>query len=136
MTSSINSITEADVETFECHGDFFHYQSISSKSAIYPGKGMPVGLMYTALKLNGEAGELAEHVGKAMRGDAYGVSYDDELTTERKVLIIKELGDVLWYVSAICNELGISMAYVAKENLKKLKDRTDRQVLQGSGDER
>jgi NTP pyrophosphatase (non-canonical NTP hydrolase) len=89
--------------------------------------------MYCALKLNGEAGELAEHVGKAMRDDAFG---PEPLTTERRELIIKELGDVLWYLSAIADGLGISMNAVALKNLQKLKDRTDRDALRGSGDER
>jgi len=59
-----------------------------------------------------------------------------QLTPERKALIVKEVGDVLWYLSAICNELHITLAEAAVANISKLKDRTDRDALSGSGDER
>lgn len=143
---SINSITEEDIELFEAHGNLRSYQRIATKSAIYPGLGTPLGLAYCALKLNGEAGELAEHVGKAMRDDNLMRGRDDDepgwhsaseaLTQERKHLLIKEVGDVLWYLSAICNELDLSLSEAALINLKKLRDRIERGKLQGSGDER
>lgn len=123
------------------------YQQIATKSAVYPGQGTPLGLAYVALKLNGEAGELAEHVGKAMRDDHFfdvkisangfpQIWDSDRLTPERRSLIIKEASDVLWYVSAACNELGITLSELAIVNLEKLADRQERGVLRGSGDER
>lgn len=45
------------------------YQEHALSTAIYPGQHTPLGLMYLALKLNGESGEFAEHLGKAMRDD-------------------------------------------------------------------
>lgn len=147
---SINKITKQDVNSFHdsilTYGstlDF--YQQIATKSAIYPGQGTPLGLAYVALKLNGEAGEFAEHVGKAMRDDDLcessawpdgTIDYPNSLTDARKQLIIKEIGDVLWYLSAACNELGISLSEAATKNLEKLCDRTERDALRGSGDER
>ena len=147
---SINQITLNDVEFFRTiaaqRNALDQYASIATKSAIYPGSGTPLGLAYVALKMNGEAGEFAEHVGKAMRDDKYiGVDEDDygrfadlesSLTTERRTLLIKEIGDVLWYLSAACNELGISLSDAALVNLEKLYDRTQRNTLQGSGDNR
>lgn len=129
------------------------YQNIATKSAIYPGQGTALGLAYVALKLNGEAGEFAEHIGKAMRDDglivgplhtnsAFGGHIPGnyftsmELTPKRRALIIKEIGDVLWYLSAACNELGITLKEAAATNLQKLYDRTERDTLRGSGDER
>jgi NTP pyrophosphatase (non-canonical NTP hydrolase) len=47
-----------------------------------------------------------------------------------------ELGDVLWYVSVLAGELGFDLQEVAKMNLQKLRDRRERGVLQGSGDNR
>lgn len=135
----INHITQEDVDTFAEDASFANYQRIATKSAIYPGKGMHIGLMYATLKLNGEAGELAEHVGKAVRDDGYGqfmAGKEIDLTAERQRLLMKEAGDVLWYLSAICNELRRPLAEIAWLNLTKLKDRTDRNKLQGSGDER
>jgi NTP pyrophosphatase (non-canonical NTP hydrolase) len=109
------------------------YQAIACGTAIYPGQLTPVGLAYVALKMNGEAGEFAEHVGKAMRDDdllALG------LIPERRELLIKEIGDVLWYLSAACNELGTTLSTAANINLRKLADRKARGTLQGSGDNR
>lgn len=138
-TTPINEVTDADLEDFSQSSKLSEYQRIATKSAIYPGQGYPTGLMYAALKLNGEAGELAEHVGKAMRDDNFGsFVYGEEvpLTEERRALIVKEIGDVLWYLSALCNELKTTLAHVAWINLTKLRDRSRRNKLQGSGDNR
>lgn len=149
----INKIHQLDVDAFKTTiriapaNLMDEYQRIASGSAIYPGSGGPMGLLYCALKLNGEAGELAEHVGKAMRDDNYARVYEDEeslmdmisnrcLTATRKDLIIKEVGDCLWYLSAICRELGITLSEAAYMNLVKLSDRQKRNALQGSGDTR
>lgn len=149
---SINKITGDDLDSFYEVSTLDNYQSIATKSAIYPGQGTALGLAYCALKLNGESGELAEHVGKAMRDDKLFdlVELDQSvpkearnfsleinlLTTERKELVIKEVGDVLWYLSAICKELGITLSHAASMNLEKLYDRTNRDALRGSGDNR
>ena len=50
--------------------------------------------------------------------------------------LTKELGDVLWYLSAVANDLGIDLQSVAERNIKKLKSRQERGVLGGSGDNR
>lgn len=144
--TAINRITGEDLDSFVEDPSVVNYQRIATKSAIYPGEGTPLGLAYCALKLNGEAGELAEHVGKAMRDDGLMRARDDDepgwhsasqaLTPDRKALIVKEVGDVLWYLSAICNELGITLEAAAATNLQKLFSRTERDKLQGSGDDR
>lgn len=152
---AMNKITREDVERFnvnvafdqDCRsegGTLDHYQDIATKSAIYPGQGTPLGLAYVALKLNGEAGEFAEHVGKAMRDDGLTEigcdhnkdPYFGELTPERRELLIKELGDELWYIAAACRELGTTLSEVASGNLTKLCDRGERNTLRGSGDNR
>lgn len=153
----INQITEEDVKGFQDHLTYLrgtqetpnaldYYQELAGQSAIYPGKQTPLGLAYVALKLNGEAGEFAEHVGKAMRDDGLGngLYYDGrevqeagtELTQNRRASLIKEIGDVLWYCQAACRELGITMSQAALINLTKLQSRSERGQLQGSGDER
>lgn len=139
MTTPANQIDRADLHDFRVvtASDFNAldlYQRVATKSAIYPGQGSPLGLTYVALKLNGEAGEFAEHAGKAMRDDA--LMERGWLTPERHLKLVKEAGDVLWYLSAICNELGITLSSVAYENLEKLHDRSERNQLQGSGDDR
>lgn len=155
--NAVNKITTEDIKRFENFKDqspnmINLYQEIATKSAIYPGIKTPLGLAYVALKLNGEAGEFAEHVGKAMRDDKL-ISYEDSferdnrgnyykivkfnsLLGEREIALIRELGDILWYVSAACTELKIKMSDVALINLQKLHDRSNRNALQGSGDNR
>lgn len=94
---------------------FYKYQIQQDNGAFYPAIGNnPV---YPALKLNGEAGEVAELIGKAIRDDG-GV-----ISPERKLKLIYELGDVLWYISAMCREIGVPLAVVADTNIKKLKHR-------------
>lgn len=149
--TSINSVSDTDILTFSLYGNIDEYQRLATRSAIYPGRGTPLGLAYVALKLNGEAGELAEHVGKAMRdddlipilehsgecsNDSEYASLAGKLTPERRQAIIKEVGDILWYLSAAANELGESLSSIATANLTKLADRTRRNVLQGGGDNR
>lgn len=149
----MNNITRDDVAAFKVvaenseHNTINFYQHIATKSAIYPGQGTPLGLAYVALKLNGEAGEFAEHVGKALRDDGLMLGVichtDGSVsgrgimpTDERRNLLIKEASDVLWYLPAIANEPGLSLSEIALANLEKLCDRSERNTLRGSGDER
>jgi NTP pyrophosphatase (non-canonical NTP hydrolase) len=153
--SAINTVSAEDIAAVEAHGNFDNYQDAATKSAFYPGQGTALGLAYCALKLNGEAGELAEHVGKAMRddglvkilelpgdGEAYEHSYAMDLipgtglTDDRRLHLIKEVGDVLWYLSAICNELGVTLHEAANINLRKLYKRSLDGTQRGSGDDR
>lgn len=106
---------------------FLDYQAEARKTVIYPEYS---GVIYPVLGLNGEAGEVAGKVKKIIRdgGDFTSVQFKQQ--------IAEELGDVLWYVAAICDELGLSMTNVAKTNLAKLEDRQKRDKLSGSGDDR
>jgi NTP pyrophosphatase (non-canonical NTP hydrolase) len=110
--------------------DLNEYQELASRTAIHPGKGEWLGLAYCGLKLNGEAGEIAEHVGKALRDDGGAI------TPERRLLLLFELGDVLWYVARMAALIGYELDDVAQANIKKLMDRAERGTLQGSGDKR
>jgi NTP pyrophosphatase (non-canonical NTP hydrolase) len=101
---------------------FDSYQAEVVDMIVYPRE---LGVAYTALGLNGEAGEYAEKIKKGMR-DGVFAAHD----------AMMELGDVLWYVAAAAHELGYSLADVANFNLEKLDDRRDRGVVGGSGDAR
>lgn len=82
------------------------------------------------LGLSGEAGEVAEKFKKIIR-DKGG-----KITPQDKQEIAKELGDVLWYISAIADYLDVPLEQVARGNLEKLFSRRDRGVGHGSGDNR
>lgn len=104
------------------------YQEEARKTAIYPNVGE--NLQYVVLGLCGEGGEIANKVKKIAR-DSDGVMSD-----EVKKQIFKELGDTLWYLSNICDEVGLSLEDVANNNILKLRSRQKRGKLKGSGDDR
>jgi NTP pyrophosphatase (non-canonical NTP hydrolase) len=108
------------------------YQLAAHNTAIYPevGTGSLAALSYLFLKLNGEAGEAGEKFAKILR-DKGGKG-----TLEDRDEVLKELGDVLWYVAMLADELNASLEDVAQANVAKLKDRQERGVLGGSGDHR
>ena len=108
--------------------DFKTYQKKARVTAQYPNLGS--NNIYPTLGLVGEAGEVAEKVKKVIR-DKNGIFDEDS-----KKSIKKELGDVLWYLSNLCNEFGFSLDDVALQNLEKLKLRSARGKISGSGDDR
>lgn len=87
-------------------------------------------LVYPALGLNGEAGEVAEKVKKILR-DKGGVVDEDS-----KQAILLECGDVLWYLDALAYRLDSSLSEVAEMNIQKLQSRMERGTLKGNGDDR
>lgn len=107
---------------------FNEYQEAALKTSVYPGMGN--NLSYPALGITGEAGEIADKVKKLIR-DKNGIM--DE--TDRKEML-KEAGDVLWYLAALATELKSTLSEIAQMNLEKLADRKARGVLHGSGDNR
>jgi NTP pyrophosphatase (non-canonical NTP hydrolase) len=107
------------------------YATGARATAAYPTSAV---LLYPILKLAGEAGEVAEKLGKLMRDE--GWSPGDELSLEQRDALAHELGDVLWYVAAVAHDLGLPLDEVARRNLAKLADRKRRGVIGGSGDTR
>lgn len=106
---------------------FDEYQRVAMSTKAY-GKGLPV--FYPALKLNGEAGEVAEKIGKIWRDKEGYVSHDDKKEIE------KELSDCLWYICAIADDLSINLVQIANTNIYKILDRRKRGVISGNGDNR
>jgi len=94
------------------------------------GADMTPTLLSQVFGLVGESGEVAEKFKKLIR-DKKG-----ELSEEDKAEILKELGDILWYVNSVSALLGSSLSEVAEKNLEKVLSRKARGVTQGSGDNR
>ena len=107
------------------------YAAGARATARYPDS---AHLLYPVLKLAGEAGEVAEKLGKLMRDE--GWSPGDPLTPTQRDALALELGDVLWYVAAVAHDLDLPLDEVARRNLDKLADRAARGVIGGSGDVR
>lgn len=107
---------------------FDEYQKQSKGTAQYTDF-LP-SWVYLALGLAGESGEVVDKLKKVARNS------NGEFSDEQKLEIAKELGDVLWYISQLCEEMGISMNEVAVMNREKLEDRKARGVLKSRGDNR
>ena len=107
---------------------FEEYQKESRKTALYPNKDN--NFIYPVLGLCGESGEIAEKIKKVIRDEGGIVS------EHKKEEIKKELGDVLWYISQIATEFGLSLDAVVKLNIEKLRSRLERNKIFGSGDNR
>ena len=86
--------------------------------------------LYPALGLAEEAGEVAGKYAKAIR-DCNG-----RIDGDRREAILKELGDVCWFVAELATLLGADLSDVMQSNLEKLKSRRERGVIHGSGDNR
>ena len=89
-----------------------------------------VGFIEKVLGLVGEAGETADKIKKILR-DKDGKIADDD-----RDLIVKELGDTLWYVASIARYLDVSLSEVAEGNIEKLESRYQRNRIHGEGDKR
>ena len=106
------------------------YQADMAQTAIYRDK-----IIYPALGLVNEAGEVAGKIKKIMRDEQVSVE-GFVLTDKQRAAVAAELGDVLWYIAALAKDLNVSLNEVAKMNIDKLIDRKDRGVIGGSGDDR
>lgn len=89
-----------------------------------------VDTWYFALGLAGEVGEVVDHVKKLYRDD------NNELTRDRYDKLVKELGDVSWYLAVLSASIGVDLGDVFATNVNKLKDRHARGRLHGDGDDR
>jgi NTP pyrophosphatase (non-canonical NTP hydrolase) len=107
---------------------FDEYQELSKTTAQYTSFIPP--WIYLALGLAGESGEVVDKLKKVARNS------DGVFSEEAKIEIQKELGDVLWYVSQLCEQLGLSLGDVAIANRAKLDDRKARGVIKSRGDNR
>ena len=105
---------------------FNNYQKYARETAIYTGN----GIYYPALGLCGEAGEVADKIKKIYRDKSGKISEED------KHQIVKEMGDVLWYLANMASDLNITLEDVAKTNLEKINIRKEKNLIHGEGDNR
>ena len=106
---------------------FDAYQAEAKATAIYPHN---MKILYPALGLTGEAGEVANKVKKIVRD---GV---DNMPPDWREQIAGEIGDVLWYCAALATDLSMSLGQVAMSNKNKLSSRKERGKIGGFGDTR
>lgn len=87
--------------------DLCEYQKRARDTAIY----LEIDntkMLYPALGIIGECGEVAEKVKKLIRDD------NGNMTPERKTAIAKELGDCCWYLANICCDTNLDLDMVYK----------------------
>lgn len=99
------------------------YNEFVKGMKVYPEKH---AIVYPALGMIGEAGEVSEKVKKWLRGDR-DLDRGD---------LIKEIGDVMWYAASLADDLGYTLQDVVDANVEKLSSRKERGVIKGSGDNR
>jgi NTP pyrophosphatase (non-canonical NTP hydrolase) len=108
--------------------NFNDYQTKSRKTAGYPAIGHPI--IYPTLGLVNEAGEVAGKIKKLFRDK------EGQISEETREAIKAELGDVLWYITQVATELGLSLDEIAEYNIAKLYDRLERGKIRGDGNNR
>ena len=105
--------------------NFNEYQKLARSTAVYPEEHKVV---YPALGLCGEAGEVADKIKKTIRGDSSLVNVTGS--------IADELGDVLWYLAILADDLGLPLEDIAYWNVDKLQRRMKSKKIKGDGDNR
>lgn len=116
--------------------EFNQYGEFVKGMKVYPEKH---AIVYPALGLAGEAGEIAEKVKKWLRGDHLkALTAEGQETNEGyfREALLKELGDPLWYITSLADDLGFTLQDVVDANVEKLSSRKERGVLKGNGDNR
>mgnify|MGYP000846767983 CR=1 FL=1 len=108
--------------------NFNKYQKFVKDYSFYPNKGN--NFVYPALGIAGEGGEVCDKIKKIIRDD------NGKMSKDSKRFIKKELGDVLFYITAEANELNLSLQEIIEANIEKMVGRKKRGTLGGSGDER
>lgn len=112
--------------------NFNDYQKQALTTA-YTSSSYTDTLMDKTIWVMGIAGESGEVVEKWKKIVAYK---DGELAGEDIQNLKKELGDIIWYIAVFAHSLGLEFDDIIQMNVDKLKDRKNRGVIKGAGDNR
>ena len=94
--------------------DFTQYSALAIRTASGPATRTENDqITNAALGLAGESGEFADHIKKFL--------YQGHDLDRAKLL--KELGDILWYVNLGATALGVPLEEIATQNIQKLSER-------------
>jgi len=102
------------------------YEGLVKSTAVFD---KTQAMTYLSLGLTSEAGEVAGHLKRVYRGD-------EKMTPELLEKVSKELGDVLWYLTAMSLEIGSDLTEIMDNNTKKLTKRKEENKILGRGDNR
>src|SRR4030042_33420 len=97
--------------------DASQYQKLAARTLIdkpeFELSDRQLMILWDAIGITGEAGEIAELVKK-------GIFHRHAVGS---IEFRKEIGDILWYVAALCTTLGLDLSEIMRENIEKLKVR-------------
>jgi NTP pyrophosphatase (non-canonical NTP hydrolase) len=111
---------------------FDDYQKQAIKTNVYDPEAID-DLMLKTISAMGVAGEAGEVLDKWKKLVVY---HNGQVTAADKVELAKEMGDVLWYLAVLAEQLGISFDQIAQGNLAKTQSRFKRNTIVGKGDNR
>jgi NTP pyrophosphatase (non-canonical NTP hydrolase) len=103
--------------------NFDDYQDKARRTAGAPRSSTLLQICNFSMGLAGETGELID----LLKKDAFHNRGADIGQVE------EEAGDVLWYLSNLCDTLGISLERVAANNIRKLEKRYPDGFVKGGG---
>lgn len=103
------------------------YNNLINLTKVYPKE---IGILYCSLGLAGESGEVCEKIKKIYRDNS------GNITEEKRLEIAKEISDVIWYCTALSQEIGYSLQDILYLNKVKLMKRKETNTLHGEGDSR
>jgi NTP pyrophosphatase (non-canonical NTP hydrolase) len=106
--------------------DLTEYQEFAKRTAIYPED---LKVIYPAIGMANECGEALGKIKKTIRDKNrnFNINKDE---------IVSELGDVLWYMSAIATDLNVDLSEIAEKNVEKILRRQEAGTIRGDGDNR
>lgn len=88
------------------------YQELASRTAV-KDRSLKEALLEVGLGCSGEAGEISDEIKKIY-------FHDHEINRDN---LIKEAGDVLWYIARLASVLDTSLEEIAERNIEKLRNR-------------
>lgn len=100
--------------------------------------------MYAITGLTAEVGEINDKIAKWVRKGWIKFEDNNMMVNRAKAPydfdpiheLALEVGDVLWFVALMAEQLGHPLGVIAEMNLKKLASRKERGVIDGAGDHR
>lgn len=95
--------------------NLYEYQIIARSTAIYLNTEKS-RMIYPALGIIGECGEIAEKAKKLIRDDNWVMKPD------RIAAITKELGDCCWYLANICHDADVSLSMIYEVRCDSIKN--------------
>jgi NTP pyrophosphatase (non-canonical NTP hydrolase) len=126
FTTADTETIKTAIDTIVKHANMANY--IAKMGVVVNPEDKGQEIIYPLFGLIGEAGEVAGKLIKVVQGK--------ELNDNDRFEIVKELGDVMWYIAALAKLLGADLSDVAGINIDKLRDRRDRKQIHGDGDNR